>query len=338
MRGAGLEKHLGGRRPDDHEPVRTGRALELSDVLAQLLGELALRLSALDVAALEPLDVLLVERRRQGLNALQKGRDRLEVLAFEHPRLDGGGVGVVRDRVPRGEHQVAQLGQRDELADLRRALLRPLAQPDRPHLRERPDRESATTAHVLHARDERGGNGAQPDEHDAKFALRGGDLPAELLCHDQCPFRDCHAGACPGSVSRERAGRTTLGPAALRASCTTRCTTVTTVASASTATIQNNNAPLFPAPKKTVGAPRSRTRAARPSSMSNTPLSSSRNPPECARPAANAKADAITSRVPTVVIVLGRTCMRTRSWTSGPRSCRTPRRTTWGIRFIAGGK
>ena len=69
-----------------------------------------------------------------------------------------------------------------------------------------------------------------------------GDVPAGPLWHDQIPFRDCSAAAWPGSVSRGRARRAGRPPVT-RATCTTRCTTVTVVASASTATIQNNNAP-----------------------------------------------------------------------------------------------
>src|SRR2546427_4898297 len=91
-------------------------------------------------------------------------------------------------------------------------------------------------SHVLHAGDEGRRDRPQPHQHHAQLPLRRGDVPAGPLWHDQIPFRDCSAAAWPGSVSRGRARRTGRPPV-MRATCTTRCTTVTVVANASTATI-----------------------------------------------------------------------------------------------------
>ena len=81
VRGPGRDEHLGRRAPHEHQPVTPRPLLERADVLAQLLGEVALRLAALDVGALQPLHVVLVERRGHRGDALQEIGDRLEMLA-----------------------------------------------------------------------------------------------------------------------------------------------------------------------------------------------------------------------------------------------------------------
>jgi hypothetical protein len=55
---------------------------------------------------------------------------------LEHSRVLRGRIGVIRERIPRAEHDVAQLGQWDEILDEGRAILGPLAEADRRHLRE----------------------------------------------------------------------------------------------------------------------------------------------------------------------------------------------------------
>src|SRR5213082_666835 len=165
---------------------------------------------------------------------------------IEYAGLPRRAVGVVRNRIPGGEDQVFQLGEGHELLDLGTPLVGALPQPDGPHLRQRPDREPGAPAHVLDARNEGRRYRTQSHEH-----------------HAYGPFRDCSAGAWPGSVSRWRGGRLTEGSPATRATYSTRCTTVTEVANASTTTIQNSNAPRFPAPRNSVGAPSSSTRSAR---------------------------------------------------------------------------
>src|SRR5260370_40148806 len=79
-----------------------------------------------------------------------------------------------------------------------------LAEPDGPHLAQRPDRQRAPSppsppipsspiprsppAHDLDARDERRGHGAKPDEQDAKLAGRGRDVPAASSRHELRSF------------------------------------------------------------------------------------------------------------------------------------------------------
>src|SRR5204863_265187 len=82
------------------------------------------------------LDVVAVERRWDRSDAVQEGRHGLEVLGLEHARLFRRGVRVIRNRIPRREHQVGEPRQGQELANLRRTLFGPLPETDRPHLRE----------------------------------------------------------------------------------------------------------------------------------------------------------------------------------------------------------
>ena len=73
---AGLDEDLGRRAPDDR---RGGRSLllglEVADVLAQLLGEVALGLALLDVGAVDARDVVIVEHRRHRLDGREEIRD-----------------------------------------------------------------------------------------------------------------------------------------------------------------------------------------------------------------------------------------------------------------------
>jgi hypothetical protein len=55
------------------------------------------------------LDVVLIEHGGHRLDALEEARDRLDVLVpVQHAGLEGGGIGVVRHRVPRAEDDVVE--------------------------------------------------------------------------------------------------------------------------------------------------------------------------------------------------------------------------------------
>src|SRR6266516_908868 len=82
-----------------------GALLEGADVLAQLVSELTLGLAALDVGAVEPLDVVLIERGGHRGDGLEKVRHRLQMVRLEPAGRRGGGVGVVGNGIPRGEHE-----------------------------------------------------------------------------------------------------------------------------------------------------------------------------------------------------------------------------------------
>src|SRR6266581_2849917 len=193
--GARGQEHLRGRRPDHHQPVGARRLLERANIRAQLLGQVALGLTHFDVRTVQALHVAAVERRRHGLAAPEEIAYGLEVVRLEHAGLLRRGVRIIRNRIPGREHQVGEPRQGHELADLRGAALGAFAEPNRRHLRQRPDRQGAATPHILDAGDERRGDGSQPHEHHPQLSLGGRDVPAGIKWHDPCPFRDCSAGA-----------------------------------------------------------------------------------------------------------------------------------------------
>ena len=69
---------LGAAAPDHHQPIEVVVGLELPDVGDDLLGEILLVLALLDVRAVEPLDVALVEHRRPRPDLLELGPDLIE--------------------------------------------------------------------------------------------------------------------------------------------------------------------------------------------------------------------------------------------------------------------
>ena len=127
----GLDEDLGRRAPDDHEPVAPILRLEVAHVLPQLLGEIALGLSLLDVRAVDACHVVVVEHGGHRLDRAQKIGHRLEIAILEHTGLLRGGVGVVGNRIPRAEHDLVQRGERNEILDQRRTILGALAESNR---------------------------------------------------------------------------------------------------------------------------------------------------------------------------------------------------------------
>ena len=69
-----LHVDLGAAAPDHHEPIAAVRLLERADVGDHLLGQVALVLALLDVRAVEPLHVALVEHRRHRLDRFELRR------------------------------------------------------------------------------------------------------------------------------------------------------------------------------------------------------------------------------------------------------------------------
>ena len=66
-------------RPDHHQPVAAVLRLERADVGDELLGEIPLVLALLDVRAVEPLDVALVEHGRHRLDGLELAANLVEL-------------------------------------------------------------------------------------------------------------------------------------------------------------------------------------------------------------------------------------------------------------------
>ena len=136
--------------------------------------------------AVEALDVILVEDRRQRLDGLQVGLQLREGFLVEHLGVGGGFIDVVREDVPAGKDQVVERGQRHKVLDQRRFVFGALAEADGAHLSERADGLGQSAADGLHSGDHGCGHGAQSDHHYAQFALGGrnlgcGDLLAACL-------------------------------------------------------------------------------------------------------------------------------------------------------------
>ncbi len=178
-----LEVDLGGAAPD-HD-LAVGAGLELGDVVADLVGEVALVLAGLYLLAGEALDVVLVEDGGQGLDGFEEGTDLLELVAVEDLGGLGGVVEVATEDVPAGEDEVVEAGEGSEVLDERAASVGALAEADGPHLGDGADGLGETLADGFHAGDEGGGYGSHSWDHDAEFSccrldagrvLRGGSL------------------------------------------------------------------------------------------------------------------------------------------------------------------
>src|SRR6185503_13779392 len=167
---AGFDEDFGRRAPDDGESIALVARLEIAKILAELLREIALRLPFLDVVAVDARDVLVVEHGGHRLDAAQEVGDRLEIAFLEHAGFLCRGVGVARNRIPRAEHDVVERRERYEVLDQRRAVFSALAEPDRRHLREGPNRLRVPATNALDAGHERRSYGAEPRRENAKRA------------------------------------------------------------------------------------------------------------------------------------------------------------------------
>jgi hypothetical protein len=94
------------------------------------------------------------------------------VLAgIEHAGPLSGDVGVVGERIPCSEHDVLERGDRREVTDPGVAVVGPLAETDRVHQGEGPDRLGQAPLHQLDTGDEGGGDGAETDDEDAEASV-----------------------------------------------------------------------------------------------------------------------------------------------------------------------
>ena len=125
--------------------------------------------------------------------ALQHRAGGRKVGVGEHAGLRRGHVAVVLEDVPCSDLEIADLRQRDEVLHQRRAILGPLAQPDRAHLGQRAEGLGAAALDGVQAGDEGGADGAQPHQQDAELALRGRDRGLRRLGHGRsslgCPLK-----------------------------------------------------------------------------------------------------------------------------------------------------
>jgi len=135
----GLLVGLGGTTPDHDQTVAAVFDTEVLDVVDEGLGLIPLGGDVLHPHTIEPGDPALVEHRVHGRDAFQLAGNLRQVGAFEHTGGAGCFEGVGRDWVPAAEHQIIELGQRHEFADLRIAVFVAGAETDVGHLGDRAD-------------------------------------------------------------------------------------------------------------------------------------------------------------------------------------------------------
>jgi hypothetical protein len=190
--------------PDGHGPVAAVAGLELADVLAELLDHLGLRGALLDVRAVQAADELGIEDAGHRNDGFQFGADGVEVLAGQDVGVDGGVVGVVGEDVPGAEDEVVQLGELQEVADARRAVVGALAEADGAHLRERADRFAEAFAGQEHAGNHGGGDGPEAGQQNSEFPACG--LDGIWLLHDKAEAQqNAGHGLASGATARRRA-------------------------------------------------------------------------------------------------------------------------------------
>ncbi len=187
----------------------------------------------LDVDALEPLDVVLVEHRRHRLDRLEEVLDRLDMLVLvEHPAVQARLVGVVRHRIPRPEDQVLERGERDKVPDQRCATFGALAEPDGGHLRQRAVWLGEPAPREFGARNERGCDGTESDAEHTELAVGWRQGPSRVVNHAVV----LSTGGPQGVASRR--------------TCTNRCTTVMSDSAVRMITESRDHHPILPATEK----------------------------------------------------------------------------------------
>ena len=166
-----------GRAAPDHDQARAVVVdTEALDVVDQRHRLIPLRRDRLHADTVEAADPRLVEHGLHGHHTLELRCHRGEVLLLEHATGAGGLECVRRQRVPTTEHEIIELGQRDELADQRVALVGLGAEADVGHLRDRADGRADALAGGDDAGDEGGGHGTHAGREDAELAVGGSDV------------------------------------------------------------------------------------------------------------------------------------------------------------------
>ena len=166
-----LEVDFSGAAPD-HD-LAVGAGLELGNVIADLVGEVALVLAGLGVLRGEALDVMLVEDGGEGLNGFKEGADLFELVAVKDLGGLGGVVEIAAEDVPTGEDEVVEGGDGGEVLNEGGATIGALAETDGPHLGDGADGFGEALADGFYAGDKGGSDCPHAGDHDAEFSCGG---------------------------------------------------------------------------------------------------------------------------------------------------------------------
>ena len=201
-----LHVDLGAAAPHHDEPIEIVVFLEQADVFHHLFGEIPLVLAFLDVRSLETLHVALIEDRRPRPDLFELGANLLKQRRLEDAGGFRRGVTVVFENIPPAKHHIVEPGERDDVADLRRAAFGPLAETDRAHLRERADGFREAFANGDNAGDGRGADRSESNEQDSKLAACGSNFNGcrhgQKLYHLRLWRRSCERPIRTRSLSR----------------------------------------------------------------------------------------------------------------------------------------
>jgi hypothetical protein len=163
-----LKEDLGGAAPD-HD-LAVGLGLELGDVVANLVGEVALVLAGLDFLAGKSLDVVLVKDGGHRLDGLEEGADLFKLVAVKNLGGLRRVIKVTAEDVPAGEDNVVEIGDRGEIFDERATAGGTFAEANMAHLRYGTDWLGEAAANCFYAGDEGGGDSSHTGNHDAEFS------------------------------------------------------------------------------------------------------------------------------------------------------------------------
>jgi hypothetical protein len=137
------------RRPSPQHNHAIHRLLERLNIGNHLHRQIALVLALLDMRAVQPLHIVLIEDRRHRLDRFQKRLDLRQMIVVQHLGMSRRLVNVVVKNIPAGKDNIVQARQRHKVLDQRRIAIRALAQPNRAHLRQRTDRLRQSLANRL---------------------------------------------------------------------------------------------------------------------------------------------------------------------------------------------
>ena len=213
---------LGGAAPDHDHAVQALVLLEAGDVVAHLLGQVALALALLHVRAVELLHVLRVEHGGPGLDPFEERLHGRQVAVFEDARLLGRLVGAVGIDVPAPELEVFQAREGDEVLDEGRAVVGALAQANGAHLGEAADGLGEALAARFHSGHEGGGHRAHAGQQHAQLPRRRLDVASLARLRHEDVLPRCAlsrrsktpslAGRLAGVICRERDARAAEAP------------------------------------------------------------------------------------------------------------------------------
>jgi hypothetical protein len=145
--------------------VRLG--LELRDVVADLVGEVALVFAGLDLLAGKPFDVVLIEDGRHRFDGFEIRADLLKLVAVQHLCGLGCVVKITPEDVPSGEDNIVEIGDWGEVFDKRAAAIGAFTQANVAHLGYRTNGLGETAPDGFYAGDKSGCDGSHAGNHDA---------------------------------------------------------------------------------------------------------------------------------------------------------------------------